>query len=60
MNDMLKASDIQEYLGVSRSKAYSIMKKEDFPAINFDGTVRVKREDFLNWVEQKKKDNGDL
>lgn len=55
MKAILKAEDIQEYLAISRSKAYSLMKKEGFPTIAFDGTRRVKREDFLQWLEGQKR-----
>ncbi|KPB03077.1 helix-turn-helix domain-containing protein [Bacillus sp. CHD6a] len=57
MKEILKASDIQEFLSVSRSKAYSIMNKEDFPAIVFDGTIRVKSEDFLKWLKEQTRNN---
>lgn len=51
---MLKAEDIAKYLNVSCAKAYSIMSKKDFPTIVFDRTKRVKRDDFLQWLENHK------
>jgi predicted DNA-binding transcriptional regulator AlpA len=57
MKDILKAEDIQEYLAISRSKAYSLLNREDFPTIMFDKTKRVRKVDFLNWVENQKRKN---
>ncbi|HDR4532632.1 MULTISPECIES: helix-turn-helix transcriptional regulator [Bacillus cereus group] len=50
----LKAEDIQEFLNISRSSAYALMKREDFPLIVIGKSKRVKAEDFLNWVEAQK------
>ncbi|HDR4366593.1 TPA: helix-turn-helix domain-containing protein [Bacillus cereus] len=50
----LKAEDIQEVLNISRSAAYALMKKEDFPVIVIGKSKRVKAEDFLKWVEAQK------
>ncbi|NIA60428.1 helix-turn-helix domain-containing protein [Bacillus pacificus] len=50
----LKAEDIQEFLSISRSAAYALMKREDFPVIVIGKSKRVKAEDFLKWVEAQK------
>ncbi|WP_436863983.1 helix-turn-helix transcriptional regulator [Bacillus fungorum] len=50
----LKADDIQEFLNISRSAAYALMKREDFPLIVIGKSKRVKAEDFLKWVEAQK------
>ncbi|HEF1852269.1 TPA: helix-turn-helix domain-containing protein [Bacillus cereus] len=50
----LKAEDIQEFLNISRSSAYALMKREDFPLIVIGKSKRVKAEDFLKWVEAQK------
>lgn len=50
----LKAEDIQEFLNISRSSAYALMKREDFPLIVIGKNKRVKAEDFLKWVEAQK------
>uniref|UniRef100_UPI000C28F59E helix-turn-helix transcriptional regulator n=1 Tax=Bacillus cereus TaxID=1396 RepID=UPI000C28F59E len=48
------AEDIQEFLNISRSAAYALMKREDFPIIVIGKSKRVKAEDFLKWVEAQK------
>ncbi|HDR7703073.1 TPA: helix-turn-helix domain-containing protein [Bacillus thuringiensis] len=50
----LKAEDIREFLNISRSAAYALMKREDFPLIVIGKSKRVKAEDFLKWVEAQK------
>lgn len=51
---VLKATDIANYLNVSKGKAYQIMRLKDFPKLQFGRTIRVKRDDFLEWVEKQK------
>lgn len=50
----LKAEDIQEVLNISRSAAYALMKRKDFPTIVIGKSKRVKAEDFLKWVDAQK------
>lgn len=50
----LKAEDVQEFLNISRSAAYALMKRKDFPIIVIGKSKRVKAEDFLKWVEAQK------
>ncbi|MDZ5608448.1 helix-turn-helix domain-containing protein [Bacillus pseudomycoides] len=50
----LKAENVMECLNISRSAAYALMKRKDFPTITIGKSKRVKAEDFLKWVEQQK------
>ncbi|PED84337.1 DNA-binding protein [Bacillus pseudomycoides] len=50
----LKADDVKEFLNISRSSAYALMNRKDFPTITIGKSKRVKAEDFLKWVEQQK------
>ncbi|PGH85791.1 DNA-binding protein [Bacillus thuringiensis] len=52
----LKAADIQKLLNISRSSAYALMKRDDFPTIIIGKSKRVKAEDFLKWLEAQKKE----
>ena len=49
---MLNAETLEHALGISRSSAYELMKKEGFPALRIDGRVVVPRDKFIEWVEQ--------
>ena len=49
---MLKATDLEHALGISRSSAYELMRKDGFPALWIEGRVVVPRDKFIEWVEQ--------
>ena len=49
---MLNAETVGNVLGISRSSAYELMKKEGFPARWIEGRVVVPRDKFIEWVEQ--------
>jgi excisionase family DNA binding protein len=51
---VLTAEDIQEYLNVSKSKAYDLFKLKGFPTIIIGGNKRVKKDDFLHWLDGQK------
>ncbi len=44
----LKAEDVQEFLNISRSAAYALMKRKDFPTIVIGKVNVLKRKTFLN------------
>ncbi len=49
---MLNAETVGNALGISRSSAYELMRKEGFPALWIEGRVVVPRDKFIEWVEQ--------
>lgn len=49
----LNALDISKLLGVSKSKAYELMSRNEFPSIKLGGRVLVEREKFINWLDKK-------
>lgn len=51
---MLTALEISQILGCSKRVAYEIMDDKDFPLIKVRRSKRVNRDDFFNWLEQKK------
>lgn len=52
----LKADDISTFLNISRSSAYALLKRKDFPTVTWGKSKRVKRDDFLAWVEKQKQE----
>lgn len=54
---VMTAKDIGIFLSISKTKAYDLLNKEGFPTIVIDGTKRVYREDFFNWLDKQKKTN---
>ena len=49
----LNALDISKLLGVSKSKAYELMSRNEVPSIKLGGRVLVEREKFINWLDKK-------
>ena len=49
----LNALDISKLLGVSKSKAYELMSRNELPSIKLGGRVLVEREKFINWLDKK-------
>lgn len=47
----LTIRDIQEYLNISKSAAYELTHRKDFPTCRIGGSVRIPRQAFLSWVE---------
>jgi excisionase family DNA binding protein len=51
---VLTAKDIQDFLNVSKSKAYELFHQKGFPTIIIGGNKRVYRDEFLDWVDKQK------
>jgi hypothetical protein len=51
---VLTAQDIQNYLNISKSKAYDLFKEKGFPTIVIRGNKRVDKNDFLSWLDKQK------
>lgn len=52
--DMLSVKHVQEYLNISKSTVYRIFKDKSFPSVTIGGVKRIKKDDFLNWLESQK------
>jgi predicted DNA-binding transcriptional regulator AlpA len=50
---ILKATHVAEILGIAKSTAYEMMRREDFPVIVIDGISRVPRDKFFEWLDSK-------
>jgi predicted DNA-binding transcriptional regulator AlpA len=51
---MLTATEVSQILGVSKRVAYEIMDTPGFPLIKIRRSKWVNREDFFNWLNEKK------
>jgi excisionase family DNA binding protein len=54
MEALLKATEVAELLGCSKSKAYELMASGDIPVVKIGTSVRVKQDDLANWIEENK------
>jgi excisionase family DNA binding protein len=51
----MTVEDVKNYLNLSSSKAYALTHQKDFPVCRFGSSIRIPRDAFLAWVEQKTK-----
>jgi excisionase family DNA binding protein len=49
---MLNANNLCEVLGISRSKAYSLMKEKRFPVLQIGNKLLTPRDKFIDWIEK--------
>ena len=49
----LSAKYIQTYLSISKSTVYRMFDSGDLPTVQIGSNRRVKREDFIKWLNEK-------
>lgn len=59
MNDkdeFLQLKEVEKWLGISRSQSYALLKSNSgpLPAYRVGGSIRVKKQDLENWLEDHK------
>ena len=47
---LMNAMDVAHHLGVSRSKAYDLMRRKEVPVIQIGKCVRVRLEDLEDYI----------
>ena len=52
-HEYLTICEVKEYLNISQSKAYELAHRKDFLVCRFGGCIRIPRNAFLAWVEQR-------
>lgn len=52
-HDYLTIADIKNYLNISQAAAYGLSHRTDFPVCRFGGCIRIPRDAFLAWVDQR-------
>ena len=53
-------NEVSEYLSISRSAAYDLTHRSDFPVCRFGGNIRVPKDALLAWVESKTRISAEL
>lgn len=53
MPEYLTIGDVKNYLNISTSKAYQLSHLKGFPVCRFGGAIRIPRNAFLRWVEER-------
>ena len=49
----LTVGEVSDYLNISKSQAYELTHRKDFPVSRFGGAIRIPRELFLLWVQRQ-------
>ncbi len=49
----LSATELSQYLGISRSGAYNLMQANGFPSFRIGGRIIVTRSAFEKWLEEQ-------
>lgn len=55
LDKMLKVSDIQKHLGISRKKAYSLVSLKGFPKIQIGRNFYIPEEQYKKWIDENLK-----
>lgn len=50
MNELLTVMEMANFLKISRTKAYELIKRNDFPFIKIDKSIRINRNELLKWL----------
>ena len=45
--------EIQDILGISRTSAYNLVKKDLFRYVRIGGTIRISKKSFDEWLDQQ-------
>ena len=56
---LLKADEVADVLGISRSKAYRMMRLKEIPTITIGKNVRVSYEDLEVFIQYNRCSKGD-
>ena len=48
----LSADDVAAVLGISRTNAYALLHREDFPTLKIGKRLMVPRDRFIRWIDE--------
>ena len=49
-NDLITVPEMASFLKISRSKAYDLIKQNDFPIIRIGKCIRISKKAILSWL----------
>lgn len=52
MDKILKVKDIQNHLGISKNRAYALVKMKSFPKIQIGHQYYIPEEAYSKWIEE--------
>ena len=54
---LISLNELQEILGIGRTKAYDLVASGELPAVRIGRSIRVDVRDVANWLEQQRYQN---
>ena len=51
MERLLTIKDIQEHLQIGRNRVYQLIKIDSFPKIKIGNTYRIRKQKYLEWIQ---------
>ena len=48
---MLSVPDLTDALGISRARAYELVKSEGFPALHIGNRILIPKEELIAWIK---------
>lgn len=53
MSDLLTIKELQDYLKISRSKAYELVNEPEFPTLRIGKNIRIPKDQLEEWILEK-------
>lgn len=54
MEHLMTVLELMEFLNISRSKVYELVKVEGFPIIKVGKSIRICKNDVIEWLQKQK------
>ena len=55
--EFISLNQLQEILGIGRTKAYDLVTSGDLPAVRIGRIIRISKQDLTAWIERQKYQN---
>lgn len=55
MEEILKVSDIQKHLGISKTRAYELVRLKGFPKIKIGHRYYIPKDSYKKWIKDNLK-----
>lgn len=53
MAELMTMKELQEYMKISRSKAYELAREKGFPTLRVGRTIRIPKDELQKWISQR-------
>lgn len=60
MNKLLTVKELQDYLGIGRSKAYEVVNEPRFPALRIGSNIRIPKDLLEEWILEKSNERREI